>query len=96
MCRLIAFAPNACIYATKNMQVTEYHTGMYTLVIGGRQYMYRPPMRLYRADRFLPIKPFVPAGKSVVKWKLPDGRQISYNQIRKAVKAYRTDFLTTK
>lgn len=72
------------------IQVIAYQPGKYTMQCSdGMQFEYWPPMSVFLAKKFTPIKPFVPAGKSTIIWKLSPTNRVSYNQIKKAVKAYR-------
>jgi hypothetical protein len=64
-----------------SIQLIEKQPGKYTLLINGVTCIFMP-ISLLRSDSIFPLKPFVPAGKSVLKWKV-NGRQVSYNQIKK-------------
>jgi hypothetical protein len=66
------------------IQLIEKQTGKYTLQIHGVTCIFMP-ISLFRADSIFPLKPFVPSGKSVLKWKV-NGKQVSYNQIKKAIR----------
>jgi len=65
------------------IQLIEKQKGKYTLIIYGITCVFMP-MSLFLSDSIMPLKPFVPKGKSVIKWKV-NGKQISYNQIKKAI-----------
>lgn len=62
------------------IQLIDKDKNKYTLIINDIECVFIP-MCLFVAHKFIPIKPFVPKGKSVVKWKV-NSKQISYNQIR--------------
>lgn len=65
------------------IQLIEKHKGKYTLIIQGIECVFMP-MDLFLSSSFLPLKPFVPKGKSVIKWKV-NGKQVSYKQIKNAI-----------
>lgn len=65
------------------IQLIEKQKGKYTLLIHGKECVFMP-MDLFLSTSFLPLKSFVPKGKSVIKWKV-NGKQVSYNQIKKAI-----------
>ena len=67
-----------------NVQLIDKQKGKYTLIIHEKKCVFMP-MILFLSDSFLPLKPFVPKNKSVIKWKV-NGRQVSYNQIKKAIR----------
>ena len=67
-----------------NIQLIDKQKGKYTLLIHSVECVFMP-MKLFRSDSFLPLKPFVPKNKSVIKWKVT-GKQVSYNQIKKVIK----------
>lgn len=58
---------------------------MYTLLINDIRCNYLPPKYLFIGSDPKPHTPFVPKNKSVLLWKVK-GKQISYNQIREAIK----------
>ena len=66
------------------IQLIEKQPGKYTLKINGLVCVFMP-MCLFCGRSIIPLKPFVPKGKSVIKWKV-SGKQVSYNQIKKAIK----------
>jgi hypothetical protein len=66
------------------IQLIDKQKGKYTLLIHDIECVFMP-MQLFRSDSFLPVKSLVPKNKSVIKWKV-GGKQISYNQIKKAIK----------
>jgi hypothetical protein len=55
------------------IQLIDKQKGKYTLLIHDIECV------------FMPMQLFVPKNKSVIKWKVGD-KQISYNQIKKAIK----------
>lgn len=65
------------------IQLIDKQKGKYTLLIHGVICVFMP-MDLFIGNSFMPAKSFVPKGKSVIKWKV-NGKQISYNQIKKAI-----------
>lgn len=66
------------------IQLIEKQQGKYTLKINGVMCVFMP-MCLFCGRSIIPLKPFVPKGKSVIKWKV-NGKQVSYNQIKQAIK----------
>ena len=60
------------------IELIEKQQGKYTLKIHGI-------VCVFSGRSIIPLKPFVPKGKSVIKWKV-SGKQVSYNQIKKAIK----------
>lgn len=67
------------------IQLIEIQTNKYTLKIYGIECIFIP-MNLFISNSFLPLTAFVPKNKSVIKWKV-NGKQVSYNQIKKAINA---------
>lgn len=65
------------------IQLIDKQKGKYTMLINGIECVFMP-MYLFRADSFLPLTPFVPKNKSVIKWKV-GGKQVSYKQIKEAI-----------
>ena len=65
------------------IQLVDKHKGKYTLIIHGVECIFMP-MALFLSTSLMPLKAFVPNGKSVIKWKV-NGKQVSYNQIKKAI-----------
>ena len=66
------------------MQVIEKQYNKYKLKINDTQCYFIPPYHLFVENNLLPLKPFVPKGKSVLKY-LVNGKQVSYWQIKKAL-----------
>ena len=66
------------------IEIIDIQKGRYTLIIHGIECIFMP-MDLFLSSSLFPLKAFVPKGKSVIKWKV-NGKQVSYNQIRKAIK----------
>lgn len=66
------------------IQIIDRDNNKYTLLINNNEYIFIPIL-LYKSNSLLPLKSFVPKGKSVIKWKV-NGKQISYNQIKKAIR----------
>ena len=70
------------------IQVIEIQSNKYTLNIYGIKCIFIP-MQLFTSDSFLPLTAFVPKNKSVIKWKVK-GKEVSYNQIKKAINGNKT------
>jgi len=65
------------------IELIDKQHGRYTMKIHGVVCVFIP-MCLFSGRSIIPLKSFVPKGKSVIKWKV-NGKQISYNQIKKAI-----------
>ncbi|MEP7317201.1 MAG: hypothetical protein ABI921_00615 [Panacibacter sp.] len=65
------------------IKLIDKQRGKYTLLIYETKCIFMP-MSLFIGNSILPEKPFVPKGKSVIKWKV-NGKHISYNQIKAAI-----------
>ena len=66
------------------LQLIEKQKAKYTFIFNNVKCTFIP-MALYTGNNLFPLKPYVPKGKSVLKWKVK-GKEISYNQIKELIK----------
>jgi len=66
------------------IQLIDKQVGRYKLVIHNIECTFIPPFALFVGDNLLEAKPFIPKGKSVLKYCVGD-KQVSYNQIKAAI-----------
>lgn len=68
-------------------QVIDKQGKSYTILINDITCTFIP-MSLYLGNNLIPIKSFVRSSKAILYWKV-NGKQVSYNQIKKAILKYK-------
>lgn len=66
------------------IQLIDKQIGRYKLVIHNVECTFIPPFALFVGSSLMESKPFIPKGKSVLKYCVGD-KQVSYNQIKAAI-----------